>query len=113
MAGDWDSRNLSETIFKLFRSDLGSYYTLNLSFLSHLVPMTLFNHQGREQARKDISYHYDLGIELYGHVLDSNMNYSSGYWKNASNLEEAQQNKMDLIGRKLKLEKGETSVMIL
>ena len=34
------------------------------------------------------------------------MNYSCGYWKNAKNLDEAQQHKMELIGKKLKLEKG-------
>ena len=34
------------------------------------------------------------------------MNYSCGYWKNAGNLAEAQRDKMELVGRKLKLEKG-------
>lgn len=34
------------------------------------------------------------------------MNYSCGYWKDAKNLEEAQQHKMELIGRKLKLKPG-------
>ena len=34
------------------------------------------------------------------------MNYSCGYWKNATNLERAQLNKMDLIARKLKLTPG-------
>lgn len=34
------------------------------------------------------------------------MNYSCGYWKDAKNLEEAQQNKMAFIGRKLKLKPG-------
>lgn len=71
-----------------------------------MLPIQLFNHQSKKQARKDIACHYDLGIELYGQYLDKNMNYSSGYWRNASNLDEAQLNKFDLIGRKLKLEKG-------
>ena len=31
---------------------------------------------------------------------------SCGYWKNAKNLNEAQQNKMELIARKLKLQPG-------
>ena len=34
------------------------------------------------------------------------MNYTCGYWKNAKNLKEAQLQKMELIARKLKLEKG-------
>lgn len=34
------------------------------------------------------------------------MNYSCGYWKNAKNLDQAQIDKMDLIGKKLKLKPG-------
>jgi cyclopropane-fatty-acyl-phospholipid synthase len=34
------------------------------------------------------------------------MNYSCGYWKDADNLAQAQENKMKLIGEKLKLEPG-------
>lgn len=34
------------------------------------------------------------------------MNYTCAYWKDAKNLEEAQQHKMELIGRKLKLKPG-------
>jgi cyclopropane-fatty-acyl-phospholipid synthase len=41
-------------------------------------------------------------------MLDSNMQYSCGYWRDAKNLEEAQKAKMELICRKLKLKKGET-----
>jgi len=34
------------------------------------------------------------------------MNYSCGYWKNAENLHQAQIAKMELIGKKLKLQPG-------
>lgn len=34
------------------------------------------------------------------------MTYTCGYWKDAKNLDEAQQHKMELIGRKLKLKPG-------
>jgi cyclopropane-fatty-acyl-phospholipid synthase len=39
-------------------------------------------------------------------MLDAEMNYSCGYWKNASTLDEAQQAKLELSCRKLKLEPG-------
>ena len=39
-------------------------------------------------------------------MLDPQMMYSCGYWETANNLEQAQEAKLDLICRKLKLEKG-------
>ena len=107
LAGDWDVRDIPEFTFKLFRSGVIKFTQFNIGFISHLVPMRLFNHQGKKQAMKDIACHYDLGLDLFGNFLDKNMNYTCGYWRNASNLDEAQVNKMNLIGRKLKLEKGE------
>ncbi len=47
-----------------------------------------------------------LGNDLFESFLDPTMNYSCGYWKNAKTLHEAQINKMDLIGKKLKLKPG-------
>ena len=46
------------------------------------------------------------GNALFESFLDPSMNYSCGYWKDAKDLTEAQQHKMDLIGRKLKLKPG-------
>lgn len=43
---------------------------------------------------------------MFESFLDPSMNYSCGYWKDAKNLAEAQQNKMKLIGEKLKLKRG-------
>jgi cyclopropane-fatty-acyl-phospholipid synthase len=39
-------------------------------------------------------------------MLDKWMNYSCAYWKDACDLDEAQESKMDLICRKLKLQPG-------
>ena len=39
-------------------------------------------------------------------MLDPYMQYSCAYWKDAHNLEDAQQAKLDLICRKLQLEPG-------
>ncbi|WP_281859248.1 SAM-dependent methyltransferase [Litoreibacter halocynthiae] len=47
----------------------------------------------REQARKNISYHYDLGNEFYALWLDPSMTYSSALFKGDESHEEAQQAK--------------------
>lgn len=52
--------------------------------------------------------HYDLGNDLYQTMLDSRLNYSCGYWRDADNLEAAQEAKLDLICRKLQLQPGMT-----
>jgi cyclopropane-fatty-acyl-phospholipid synthase len=50
--------------------------------------------------------HYDLGNELYEAMLGERLVYSSGYWREADNLDEAQLAKLDLICRKLALRPG-------
>lgn len=47
----------------------------------------------KEQARKNISYHYDLGNDFYALWLDPSMTYSSAKFEGAESHEEAQQNK--------------------
>lgn len=49
------------------------------------------NGNSRKQARKNISYHYDLGNEFYGLWLDDTMTYSSALFRTGQeDLEKAQ-----------------------
>jgi cyclopropane-fatty-acyl-phospholipid synthase len=58
--------------------------------------------------RDYIQFHYDLGNEFYQLFLDSEMQYSCGYFTNWDNsLEQAQHDKMEMICRKLRLKPGE------
>ena len=50
--------------------------------------------------------HYDLGNDLYQAMLDKRMVYTCGYWKNASNLDDAQEAKLDLVCRKIGAHQG-------
>ena len=86
--------------------------------LMHKTSVMLFNMQSKNQAAKDISAHYDIGNDLYRLMLDRSMNYSCGYWQKnvpinsrekatlCANIDEAQMNKMLLIGKKLNLKPG-------
>jgi cyclopropane-fatty-acyl-phospholipid synthase len=67
---------------------------------------------GRQEPRRDnrdyIQFHYDVGNEFYALFLDSEMQYSCGYftdWENS--LEQAQVDKLEMICRKLRLQSGE------
>ena len=67
------------------------------------------NNQTREKAHIVVEEHYNLGNDLYQLMLDPSMNYTCAYWKeDTKDLTEAQQNKMDLIARKLNLKPGMT-----
>lgn len=54
-----------------------------------------------------IKHHYDIGNALYHAMLDTQLTYSCGYWKNAKSLDKAQEHKFKLICRKLNLQPGQ------
>ncbi|MGB1582033.1 MAG: class I SAM-dependent methyltransferase, partial [Nevskiales bacterium] len=59
-------------------------------------------------SSRNISAHYDLGNDFFGLFLDDSMMYSSAiYNENATSLEAAQRNKLDIICQKLDLKPGE------
>lgn len=66
----------------------------------------LFNMQSRELSTRVTKEHYDAGNDLYEVMLGPSMSYTCAYWKDAKNLDEAQQAKFNLILRKLELKPG-------
>lgn len=63
----------------------------------------------RERDRAAIQYHYDVGNEFFALWLDPRMIYSCAYFKTGTEtLDAAQEAKLDLICRKLRLREGET-----
>ncbi|MBV9385042.1 MAG: cyclopropane fatty acyl phospholipid synthase [Chroococcidiopsidaceae cyanobacterium CP_BM_ER_R8_30] len=107
--GWWDCFKLDDFFTKILRSKIFEYRIKNnLGFWLEIVKAKLWNMQSSSRSSQVGEQHYDIGNELYQSMLDSRLTYSCGYWKNAKNLEEAQENKLDLICRKLQLEKGMT-----
>ena len=65
------------------------------------------------QARKNISYHYDLGNQFYREWLDKTMTYSSALFKNKKEvLSSAQTNKYESICKNLNLKEGDSVLEI-
>ena len=67
---------------------------------------------GRIQSARDeksfIQFHYDLSNDFYQLFLDPEMQYSCGYFTSwTEELAQAQQNKLDMICRKLRLQPGD------
>lgn len=62
---------------------------------------------GRVASRKNVAHHYDLSNDLYRRFLDTDMQYSCAYFERPDmTLEEAQEAKKALIGRKLVIRPG-------
>jgi cyclopropane-fatty-acyl-phospholipid synthase len=65
--------------------------------------------RSRERDREAIRYHYDVGNEFYALWLDSRMVYTCAYYPTGTeDLDQAQERKLDLVCRKLRLAAGET-----
>jgi cyclopropane-fatty-acyl-phospholipid synthase len=100
----------------LFVKNLGRQEVSSASFISKKIfqfyrYFSNFNLPGK--ARKNVEHHYDIGGErgekLYDIFLDKTHRlYSCAYWKDDTiTLEDAQQNKIDHITKKLDIKKGQ------
>ncbi|EMI7298833.1 class I SAM-dependent methyltransferase, partial [Vibrio parahaemolyticus] len=108
MDGWWDSPDLT-ALMKLMALNMraldkleeqGSWLTKLLYKFSHWT-----NRNSKENSRKNIHAHYDLGNDLYEAFLDTNMLYSSAlYHTSADSLEQAQINKMERLCQQLDLQ---------
>jgi cyclopropane-fatty-acyl-phospholipid synthase len=102
----WDGNEIDEFICQILKARLDEKIKRKLSVLLKLVSIRLFNLQSKRRAFIVAEKHYDLGNDLFQNMLDKRMNYSCAYWKDAQNLDEAQENKLELICRKIYLKPG-------
>ncbi len=63
----------------------------------------LVNLQAATRSTAVVNAHYDLPLPLFEAMLGRTMSYTCAYWPNAETLDDAQENKLDLICRKLGL----------
>jgi cyclopropane-fatty-acyl-phospholipid synthase len=106
--GDWDCQQLDELICRLLRSDGNRPLTLRsrLIDLGRILRDQLTNPQGLHRAFAVGRRHYDIDPRVYAAMLDPQMVYSCGYWRQANSLSEAQDHKLRLICEKLQLRPG-------
>lgn len=106
MDGWWDVEKLDDMIFRVIRADLQNKIKYNLKVALQLSGFYFINMQARRRAFIIGERHYDLGNDLFQNMLDKRMNYSCAYWKDADTLDKAQENKLELICKKLYLKPG-------
>ena len=107
MDGWWDCDALDELVARVHKAQPYERLTSWPGFLLR-AKSRLLNRQTRSRSVEVANEHYDLGNDLYCAMLDPRMQYTCAYWNRAGNLDEAQENKLHLICRKLHLQPGMT-----
>lgn len=103
--GWWDCERLDELTARVFAGSRALPAADKLSLLWHGLTARAFNRQSRGRSL-EVRRHYDLGNDLFTTMLDRRLNYSCGYWRQAADLDAAQEAKLDLICRKVGLRPG-------
>ena len=106
MDGWWDCEALDEFISRIFKAKLDRKVKGNWQNVLYVLGTKIFNRQTISRARRVGEQHYDLGNDLYRAMLDSRLNYTCAYWKNAKTLDKAQEAKLDLVCRKINIRPG-------
>jgi cyclopropane-fatty-acyl-phospholipid synthase len=109
MDGRWECEDLPEFFRRLTASDLKrvlrrhpAQLVRHLAFLLRMAAAT------STTSSTAVSAHYDRDRRLFEAMLDSRMTYSCALWSDASNLDDAQLAKLDLVLDKLDLSQGKT-----
>ncbi len=107
MEGWWECENLDDFFCKILPRHPEEKIKKNLKLLFQLFRAAVLDVAARPRAFQIGERHYDKGNELFRHMLDRRMVYSCAYWQDLDNLDDAQEAKLDLICRKLRLQPRE------
>ncbi len=102
----WDVESLDDMFSKLLATDI-EHRIKSKAYVWAALQSKIFNLQSIRRAFAVGEYHYDIGNELFKCMLDKRLTYTCGYWKKASTLDQAQEDKLDLVCRKIGLKEGQ------
>lgn len=105
MDGWWDADDLDGFLFRLVAARLDRQVH-GWEDVWGWLKAALVNLQRGRRAYVIGERHYDLGNDLFHAMLGKRLVYSCGYWKDAADLDAAQEAKLDLVCRKLELAPG-------
>jgi cyclopropane-fatty-acyl-phospholipid synthase len=108
--GWWDVARLDEFFARVHQAKLDRRL-VTASTLAQVVLARIGNLQVRTLSRRVARQHYDLSNDLYVAMLGPTMQYTCAYYGTDGvdrTLDEAQRLKLDLIARKLHLQRGMT-----
>lgn len=106
MDGWWRCEALDQFFDRILSAGLDQMVRKDTRVMRAVLRAKMINAQRRSKAYAIGRRHYDIGNRLFVCMLDGRMNYSCAYWDKAATLDEAQEDKLDLICRKLGLAPG-------
>jgi len=101
----WDCNRLDQFFSKILTVNIEGHFKTMSEFLG-IIKSKMMNLQKPSRSFLVGKKHYDIGNELFKNMLDKRMIYSCGYWRNATDLNQAQEEKLDLVCKKLNLRSG-------
>lgn len=107
MFGWWECKDLEGFLFRIIRMNPTKKQFKFTKIWWYYFKAKVINRQTKNKSINVADIHYNIGNDLYEKMLGNTMIYSCGYWRNASDLDKAQNDKLDLICRKLKLQSGD------
>ena len=107
MDGWWDCASLDGFFHRVMAAGLDTKVINKATLAWAFMKAWLTNLQRPSRAHQIGERHYDIGNDLFEAMLDKRMIYSCAFWNGAPGLDAAQEAKLDLICRKLRLEPGQ------
>jgi cyclopropane-fatty-acyl-phospholipid synthase len=106
MDGQWEVDDLAEMIKLLLTSGANKGHD-GITGTLLAWSQNFLNHQSMAKSRRVARQHYDIGNDLYLKMLDKRLVYTCGFWQRATTLDQAQEDKLELVCRKLELKPGQ------
>lgn len=107
MRGDFDCDRIDVLFERILRTHINAVSDHSaVTYVKEILAL-ITNRQTATHAFEVGRKHYDIGNDLFQCMLDRRMTYSCGYWKGATDLDAAQEAKLDLICKKLSLKRGQ------
>ncbi|HKK47225.1 MAG TPA: cyclopropane fatty acyl phospholipid synthase [Balneolaceae bacterium] len=104
----WDAEKLDKFFNHILKANLEEKFSLSWPMVWTFFKSWVQNPQSEEKSFEVGEHHYDTGNDLFEAMLDKRMVYTCGYWiDGAETLDEAQENKLDMVCQKLQLESGQ------
>jgi len=103
MDGWWDCEAVDQLFDKMLRADLHEKVRITLLHKALILMGRLSNMQTLLRSKRVVDIHYDSGSDIILSFLDPYKQYSCGYFKGTTDLGIAQEQKLDLICKKLML----------
>lgn len=107
MDGWWDAEKLDEFFNRILKAELDKKAGVDVKTILLGLKSRIFNMQSKSGSKKVAEQHYDLSTKLYESFLDPYNQYTCGYFKDTDDLNKAQEQKLDLICKKLQLDSKE------